>query len=131
MATNWLVVELNEGTDEGAVKVISTEELAQEHIAARINAGVAPPRLQLYSGSNTPFGVTYQPIISIGTDGPKAPKPQAFTTGAEPATAANGVSAAQEPALASAGAANGAAASVKQPAGTQDGVRMSSQFPPA
>ena len=131
MATNWLVIEMEDGADEGVVKVISTEELAQEHIAARINAGVAPPRLNLYSGSQTPFGVTYQPIVSIGTDGPKTAKPQAFTPGAEPTVAENGGSPAQEPVAVSAGAANGADASAKQPAGTQDGVRMSSQFPPA
>jgi hypothetical protein len=130
MASNWFVIQI-EGADDGTVKLLPSSDAAQEYITVRIADGVPPDRLRLLNADDVPFGVTYQPIVSIGADGPKAAKPPAFTPGTEPSTAANGGSPAQEPVTVSAVSGNGAASSAKQPAGTQDGVRMSSQFPPA
>ncbi len=127
MATNWLVVEVEEGSDEGIAKLLSTEETAQEHIATRINGGIAPERLKLFAAADTPFGVAYQPIISIGSDGPKAPKPVATATGAPvTAPAKDAATATKEPAAVA--AKDAPAEKKEEPAGTQDGVRFSSMF---
>ena len=114
MSNQVIVIELGEATGEGSAKLVPGDKEAQEHIATRVNAGVAPDRIKLYSASETPFGVTYQPIISIGVDGPKTPQPGAVPAGATPAPQAKP-----------------APASTAEPAAAQSGVSMSSQFPRA
>jgi len=109
MAANWLVTEI-EGADEGSVKLLPSSDAAQDYITARIADGAPPERLRLFNADDIPFGVAYQPIVTIGTDGPKAPSP-----GAAPK---NGANAANEAVPAATG----------EPAGTKDGVRLSSMF---
>jgi hypothetical protein len=140
MAASWFVIQI-EGADGGTVKLLPSSEAAQEYITARVSDGVPPDRLLLFNAEATPFGVAYQPIVTIGTDGPKHAMP-----GAQPPApaakngasgAANGASAAPEAQASARGTAAGssaepaAAATASGPAGTPDGVRMSSQFRPA
>jgi hypothetical protein len=112
MSANWFVIQI-EGADGGTVKLLPSPEAAQEFITTRVSEGVAPDRLLLFNAEAMPFGVAYQPIVTIGTDGPKHPMPG--TAANAPAT--NGAAAGGE-------AGNDASAA-------QDDVRMSSQFRPA
>jgi hypothetical protein len=122
MATNWLAIELAKGADEGIAKLLGNEQAAQAHIAERINGGVAPERLQLFSAVATPFGVAYQPIITIGeasaSGAPAAAAPDAGATGQKPANGKDGQARDNEP----------VAAVASEAQGTQDGVRLSSMF---
>jgi len=115
MATNWFVIQI-EGADDGIVKLLPSPDAAQEYITARIADGVPPDRLRLFNADDTPFGVAYQPIVTIGAEGPKTPIPGPAPTAAP----TNGTPAADEPTPADA----------REPAGTKDGVTLSSMFNP-
>jgi len=118
MAAQWFVIQ-TESADNGTVKLLPSSAAAQDYITTRIASGVPPEQLRLFNADDTPFGVAYQPIVTIGTAGPKAPIPGSAVAAApsKGAPAANGA--------ATAAASDGTAS---EPAGTQDGVRLSSMF---
>ena len=113
--TNWVVVETNAQGDTGVAELLANEDAAQRHIVARIDDGVAAERLRLFAAAETQFGVAYQTIVTIGTNGSKASK-------ANPAPAKDGSAAAKQIAAIATDAA------AAEPEGTQDGVRFSSMF---
>ena len=102
MTTEWLVLRLEEGSEENSARRFSSSEEVQEHVAGLVAEGVPAEHISLYSARHIEFAVAYKPVVNL-SGGPADQVGPGETAAAPPAN---------EPV----------------PQGSQNGVRLSSMF---
>jgi len=68
VTAEWLVIRLEEGSEESRARRFGSAADVQEHIAELISDGVAAESLLLYDANLVKFAVSYKPVINLGDE---------------------------------------------------------------